>query len=137
MKYFAARLFALTILCAPLGFANGAVADVKNPQVEGGQTQDGQAQDGMSLMQEGMRLLFEGLMDEMEPTLEDLRDLAQEMEPALQDLRDMIGDMGQYHAPEVLPNGDILIRRKTPLTPDQPAPNQSAPNQPAPDEIEL
>ena len=25
-----------------------------------------------------------------------------------------VGDLSAYHAPEVLPNGDIIIRRKTP-----------------------
>ncbi|MCR9220044.1 MAG: hypothetical protein NXI21_07435 [Alphaproteobacteria bacterium] len=27
-----------------------------------------------------------------------------------------------YEAPEILPNGDIIIRRKNPLTPEEPAP---------------
>ena len=26
-----------------------------------------------------------------------------------------IEDLGQYHPPQVLPNGDIILRRKTPL----------------------
>jgi hypothetical protein len=36
------------------------------------------------------------------------------MGPALRDLMDQVGDLSAYHAPEVLPNGDIIIRRKTP-----------------------
>jgi hypothetical protein len=46
-----------------------------------------------------------------------LRDLFSELEPGLRELRDTIGDLNQYEAPEVLPNGDIIIRRKTPLEP--------------------
>lgn len=80
---------------------------------------------GRSLMEEGARLFFEGIQREMGPALEGLRDRAQEMEPALRQfveemgpaLRDLmgeIGDLSAFHAPEVLPNGDILLRRKTP-----------------------
>jgi hypothetical protein len=58
--------------------------------------------EGMGLLSEGTRLLLRGLMGEIEPALRDL-------EGALQDLN-------AYHAPEVLPNGDILIRRKEPKT---------------------
>jgi len=47
-------------------------------------------------------------MDEMRPFVED------QMIPLLQDLNGMIDDMSAYHAPEILPNGDILIRRRVP-----------------------
>lgn len=49
-----------------------------------------------------------------------LRDLFSEVEPALRQLRDAIGGLREYHAPEMLPNGDIIIRRKTPLDPEVP-----------------
>ena len=58
-------------------------------------------EEGMSLLSEGTRLLLEGLMGQMEPAL-------RELQGALQDL-------DAYHPPEVLPNGDIIIRRKEPL----------------------
>jgi hypothetical protein len=78
---------------------------------------------GPSLMEQGMKLFFKGLMTEMEPALEELEGLAQEMEPALRDfalnmgpalrgLMDEVDDWSNYHLPEVLPNGDIIIRRK-------------------------
>jgi hypothetical protein len=38
-----------------------------------------------------------------------------EMEPALRDLQGALQNLDAYHPPEVLPNGDILIRRKVPL----------------------
>lgn len=73
--------------------------------------------EGVNLLEEGTKLLLRGLMEEMGPTMEELRGLADEMAPAMKQLQDMIGDITQYHAPEMLPNGDIIIRRKTPLEP--------------------
>lgn len=82
-------------------------------------------EEGQSLIEEGARLLFEGLRRELGPALDGLRDRAEDMEPALREfaeemgpaLRDLmskIGDLSAYHPPEVLPNGDIILRRKTP-----------------------
>ena len=62
--------------------------------------QEGDVEDGFDMLSEGVQLLLRGLMDEMEPALK-------ELQGALQGL-------DAYHAPEVLPNGDIIIRRKTP-----------------------
>ncbi len=39
----------------------------------------------------------------------------QELGPALLELEGRLIDLQSYHAPEVLPNGDIIIRRKVPL----------------------
>src|SRR6056297_2552256 len=86
-------------------------------------------EEGRSLMEEGARLFWEGIRREMGPALEEFQDCAEEMGPALRDLMDQVGDLSAYHAPEVLPNGDIIIRRKTP---------QELQDAPAPDgEIEL
>lgn len=57
--------------------------------------------EGLDLFSQGTRLLLRGLMNEFEPALKGL-------EGALEDLN-------SYHSPEVLPNGDIIIRRKVPL----------------------
>ncbi len=83
---------------------------------------------GLSLMERGARMLMEGLMRELEPALEGLedvgpmfRDFAQEMGPALADIIREVKDWSVYHPPEMLPNGDIIIRRKTPdETPQDP-----------------
>ena len=56
--------------------------------------------EGFSLLREGARILMESML--------------KEMEPALRELGGMIGDLRNYHPPEKLPNGDIIIRRKTP-----------------------
>ena len=52
--------------------------------------------------------------------LEQLSDLAESwmkrftdrMAPMVDQLKDMVDDMNAYQAPEMLPNGDIIIRRK-------------------------
>jgi len=65
--------------------------------------QDGQKEmtDGMDMMQKGGRLLLEGLM--------------KDVGPMMLELQGKLLDMSEYHLPEVLPNGDIIIRRKVPL----------------------
>lgn len=96
-------------------------------------------EEGRSLMQEGARLFWEGIRREMGPALESLQDQAEEMEPALRDfveemgpaLRDLMdkaGDLSAYEAPEILPNGDIILRRKEERAP--PAEEEEAPSGP-------
>jgi len=55
---------------------------------------------GRDLMAEALRLFMKGLMEEMEPAIDDFSAL--------------LDNLDAYHPPEVLPNGDIIIRRKTP-----------------------
>lgn len=80
---------------------------------------------GLSLMQRGIELFFRGMVDEMEPALRELgalvedlgpelRDFVAEMGPALRELLAEVEDWSAYHPPERLPNGDIIIRRKSP-----------------------
>ncbi|NNL18844.1 MAG: hypothetical protein HKP37_08915 [Boseongicola sp.] len=69
--------------------------------------QDTPELEGRDLMSEALRLFMRGLLEEMEPAIDDLSAL--------------LDNLDAYHAPEVLPNGDIIIRRKTPLEPDEPA----------------
>ena len=71
-------------------------------------------------MERGAKMLLDGLMSEMAPALDKMGRALSEIEPALREmqpaLRDLImelGDIRYYHAPEKLPNGDIIIRRKT------------------------
>ncbi|SEQ25156.1 hypothetical protein SAMN04488092_10554 [Thalassovita taeanensis] len=97
----------------------------------------------MSLMEQGARLFFRGLSEEIEPAIEDLRDLSEQMEPALREfaqtmgpalkeLMEKVGDINMYHPPEMLPNGDIILRRK-----DDPLPPPEPPAESAPGEVEL
>lgn len=62
--------------------------------------------EGLDLLSEGTRLLMEGLI--------------QELAPALDGLREGLSDLNAYHPPEMLPNGDIIIRRRTPVVSDGP-----------------
>ena len=82
-----------------------------------------------SLMEQGLELFFEGLREEMAPALDDLQQLADEFAPAMQGLLSEMGpalaeiatqveDWSVYEMPEILPNGDIIIRKK--LTQDDP-----------------
>ena len=50
--------------------------------------------------------------------LEKLERLTKPLVPMLRDLGEQIEKMPGYYPPEVLPNGDIIIRRKEPLKPE-------------------
>ena len=93
-----------------------------------------ETEDSPSLMERGAHMFFEGLLREMAPALDDLAALVEEAGPALESfvtemgpklrsLLDEVEDWSVYEAPEVLPNGDIIIRRKpdAPQGPDLPA----------------
>ena len=62
--------------------------------------------EGLDELADGMRKLLEGLQDDVAPLMEDLSD--------------QLRGLNAYHPPEVLPNGDIIIRRKAPseMTPE-------------------
>ena len=98
---------------------------------------------GLSLMERGAQMFMEGILKEMEPALKEfegfaedfapaLRQFAQEMGPKLTELLEEVEDWSAYDAPEILPNGDIIIRRK----PDHPMAPPETPTEPAP-QIEL
>ena len=80
-------------------------------------------EDTKDLLERGAQMILEGLLQELEPTLEDLNDLGDRITPALRDfvaemgptlseLIDQVEDWSAYHPPEILDNGDIIIRRK-------------------------
>lgn len=88
--------------------------------------------EGFSLMERGARLLFEGLVQDMEPALREMEGLTDQLEPALRgfvenmgpalgDFLGQVDNFSKYHAPEILPNGDIILRRKSPeeMTPPE------------------
>jgi len=99
--------------------------------------QDAQADpdEGLSLMERGLRQLFEGLMADMEPALGEMAQAVKEMEPMLRQLAKLIGDVRYYDPPERLENGDIIIRRKegAPPPPSLPSPDVKPPLYDAPD----
>ncbi|RYH01824.1 hypothetical protein EU805_11555 [Salipiger sp. IMCC34102] len=94
---------------------------------------------GRDLMEEGAKLLLRGLLNEASPAIRELQDLAQDVGPAMRMLREEMGpalaeimanidDIGNYLPPEILPNGDIVIRRAPTAPPYAP---------PVEDDVEL
>jgi hypothetical protein len=95
------------------------------------QESDQNTDSGPSLMERGAELFWEGLRQEMAPSLEEFQGLMAtigpsmqgfltEMGPALAEIADKVEDWSRYEAPEILPNGDIIIRRKQP-EPERPS----------------
>ena len=78
-------------------------------------------EEGVDLIERGMRSILEGLFTEMQPAIEDMGRALNEMRPMAEQLLKLIDDIGNYEAPVILENGDILIRRK-PEPPEPPAP---------------
>jgi len=71
-----------------------------------GDGENNDLQDGAQLLSEGTRLFLRGLLSEMEPMAE-----------GWDKLLEMLNDLTLYEPPEVLENGDIIIRRKSPAAP--------------------
>lgn len=122
MKHVIALVLGLTL-------AGGAVAQdsapVPAPPVDSPPASD--TREGLSLMERGAEMFFRGILGELEPQIDEFRNFAQEAEPLMQEFADHMGpalvdllakidDLSNYEAPEILPNGDIIIRR----SPDAP-----------------
>jgi len=124
MKRIAAATLAVFAVSVPLVVLaqqdEAPKAQQQDTQPEAG---EGGVDEGFSLLEEGTRLILRGLMDEVEPRLKDMSEELEsalaEMEPAMRELVRLIGDIRNYHPPEMLPNGDIILRRKVPLDPDE------------------
>ena len=75
------------------------------------------------LIERGAQMFLKGLIQQLQPALRDLDELSGSLEPALRsfttemapylrDLLQQVDDWSVYEAPEVLPNGDIILRKK-------------------------
>lgn len=128
------RMALVVTLSAPLALLAGAPfvtpAKAETPPQQDESSDDSTTGEGLSLMQEGAKLFMRGILNEMEPAMKDLRSFSgriepglrsfvQEMGPALGEILSKIDDFSAYHPPEMLPNGDIIIRRKSPLEQDR------------------
>lgn len=107
------------VLVASVGLP--APVPAQEGPAQGGNAEDGKAEveRGFDLLREATRLILRGLM--------------REMEPRLRELEEILDQLDAYEAPEILPNGDILIRRKRPpaeAAPTEPSPDRSAPGAP-------
>lgn len=94
------HIYCLALLIMPTG-----VLAEETPQNMPDDTLDAPFAQGLELLRGGAELLLQDLLSEVEPALKSLEDLALELDA--------------YDAPVVLPNGDILIRRKTPMDQDR------------------
>ncbi|WP_071672938.1 hypothetical protein [Nioella nitratireducens] len=110
MKHAAAALFTLA-----LGAAPACAQDQDDPS---------RLREGWGLLSEGSRMILEGLADEMQPFVDE------QLVPFFTRLTDLIDDVALYELPEMLPNGDIIIRRREPLDPDAPDSEGSATDSP-------
>ena len=104
MKRILAYPLAVVLLATPLAAQESSAPD------------DGDIERGFDLLGEGAELLFRGLRDEAEPSLRDMVDAMRDLNWNGLTFR----DVDDYHPPEVLPNGDIIIRRRTPMDPTEP-----------------
>ena len=90
--------------------------------------QDEPQQDAPTPFADLFERLLRGFLSEAEPQLRELERGFSALEPEIQRFLDELRGMTQYHPPEILPNGDILIRRRedTPPLEDHSAPNGDA-----------
>ena len=107
----AALVVVATLIAVPAG-----AEDL--PALDGDPAPEAQTDQGMSLIEQGARIILRSLLDQAEPALRDMQKdfgtAMDELAPMLRDLATMAGDLNNYHAPEKLPNGDIILRHKTP-----------------------
>lgn len=107
MKLILAALSLSVAFAAPLAAQEADVPDRSAPEVE----------EAVPLFDLFERLL-QGFLTEVEPQMRELERGFAALEPDLQRLLDEVRGLTQYHPPEVLPNGDILIRRRQAADPE-------------------
>ncbi|KAF0675431.1 AAA+ family ATPase [Profundibacterium mesophilum] len=128
-----ATALAISIAAGPLVAETGTGPDTAKPGIVPVQEVEGDSpavrkgiEDGMALLSEGAGQVLRGLLGSIEPGL---REMAEALEGW--DL-DALGldDLRAYHPPEMLPNGDIVIRRRDEAGPppgDAPGPDADIP----------
>ncbi|MEZ5686193.1 MAG: hypothetical protein R3D78_10000 [Paracoccaceae bacterium] len=89
---------------------------------------EGEMGEGLSLLERGAQMVLRGFLKEMEPKMDELQrglgDAAKDLGPALDKLLTLFDDFRNYDAPERLPNGDIIIRRRPDAPPPAPLPGE-------------
>ncbi|PJE30102.1 hypothetical protein PSM7751_03362 [Pseudooceanicola marinus] len=111
------------LICMSLAAPLPLIAQEAPPGSQSDDSATEEGGDNGALMREGLRLLMEGLSGGLDDTLDDMgeaaeeaapkiRDFVMRMGPAMADALSKVGDLANYEAPTVLPNGDILIKRR-------------------------
>jgi hypothetical protein len=109
----------------------------------------GHAQDssdeGSNAIEQGAELFLRGLLEEVQPPLEELagigakhlltlQAMVDEMGPAFAEVFEQIDSISYYQPPEILPNGDIIFRRNADAPPWEPAEVAPEQSEPEPDQ---
>ncbi|MFK7763050.1 MAG: hypothetical protein AB8B62_07295 [Roseobacter sp.] len=71
-----------------------------------------QDDDAGSFWERSTQQFLENLFQDMEPAWQDMQDFLEQMGPAMMGLMDEVKDWSMYETPEILENGDIIMRRK-------------------------
>jgi hypothetical protein len=79
-----------------------------------------QTDDGPGIFQRGFDMIFRNLTQDAGPQLRDLSGALDQMAPVLRDLAVLVDDLENYHPPQRLPNGDVIIRRRENAPPPPP-----------------
>lgn len=94
---------------------------------------EGSPDEGFSLIEEGAKMILEGMFEEMGPAVRGMSEALETLQPKVQELLELIDDVANYESPVLLENGDILIRRRAgaplPGAPS-PVPAPAAPTDP-------
>lgn len=114
------RLGTLFLICL-LAFPASGQAEEELPQVE----------ESTPLFDLFERML-QGFVREIEPQMRELERGMQALEPDIERFIGQLRGMTQYHPPELLPNGDIILRRRQPG--EEAAPSEE---EPVSDPVEL
>ena len=104
-------VLALLLLTSP-ALAQTVMPETPAPEDPAAPAED--LEQGLSLMEQGAQLLLRHMMGKVEPSLQEMTEALKQAQPQLLKLLAMVDDIRNFHAPELLENGDILIRRKTP-----------------------
>lgn len=145
MRHVFTLLLAASLVAAP-AFTAPARAQDQGTQDQGAQ-EEATGEDSRSMMERGFGLFMDGLKEEMAPAMDSLRDMTarmgpamrsflEEMGPALADLMEEVKDWSRYEPPTILPNGDIIMRRKPDPQPE-PMPMPEGGAEPAPEGTDI
>lgn len=117
------RIVALVVLPVALGLG----APVLSQDLDQDQPSGGGLEKWLDDFRDGMGDALGGLQGWAETVGPAMKSFIDEMGPALSDMMDEVKDWSRYETPEMLPNGDIIIRRK-PDDPDtDPQPHRDLP----------
>lgn len=122
-----AAAFAAVPLAQALRADEPAPETLAPPEAPAEPAPEGDMAEGLGLLERGAQMVLRGFLDEIEPKMDEIQrglgDAAKDLGPALDKLLTLFDDFRNYEAPERLPNGDIIIRRRPDAPPPVPLPD--------------